>query len=89
MSFHFSNPVDAQKIDAAALADLGEGQLAYVKKMRSDEVQKLYQGVPDLEPGLHLFALLGADGQPILLADSREVAVASALANDLEPLAVH
>lgn len=89
MSFHFSKPGDAEKIDVATLAGLGEGQFAYVKKMLSDDVSKLYPGVPDLEPGQHLFALLSADGQPILLADSREVAVASALANDLEPLAVH
>lgn len=76
-------------IDPAALAALGGGHIAYVKGMTSDEVTRIFPHAPRLEPGLKLFALLGADGAPILLTDSREAAVANALANDLETVSLH
>lgn len=76
-------------IDPAALAALGGGHIAYVKGMTSDEVTRIFPQAPHLEPGLKLFALLGADGAPILLTDSREAAVANALANDLLTVSVH
>jgi hypothetical protein len=73
----------------AALAALGEGQVAYVKAMRSDDVKKLFPQAPELPPGLHLFALLSASGTPIVLTDSRDAAVANAWANDLLPVGLH
>ncbi|HYF54480.1 MAG TPA: DUF1150 domain-containing protein [Salinarimonas sp.] len=76
-------------LDAADLAALGEGQVAYVKPMRSDDVARLFPGAPELQPGLSLFALLSASGAPILLADSRDVAVANAWAADLETVSLH
>ncbi len=36
-----------------------------------------------------LFALLSADGTPIMLTDTREAAVASAWSNELETMSVH
>lgn len=76
-------------LDSAELAALGEGQVAYVKPMSSDEVQRLFPQAPDLAPGLELFALLSASGAPILLTDSRETALANAWAQDLEPVSLH
>lgn len=76
-------------IDMAELASLGEGEVAYVKPMRSDEVQRLFPQAPELTPGLQLFALLSANGTPILLADSRDAAVANAWAHDLETVSLH
>jgi hypothetical protein len=57
--------------------------------MQSDEVQRLFPQAPALAPGLQLFALLSASGTPILLADSRDAAVANAWAHDLETVALH
>lgn len=76
-------------LDMAELAALGEGEVAYVKPMRSDEVQRLFPQAPEMRPGLQLFALLSADGSPILLADSRDAAVANAWAHDLETVSLH
>jgi hypothetical protein len=73
----------------AEFAALGEGHVAYVKPMQSDEVQRLFPQAPAMAPGLQLFALLSASGEPILLADSRDAAVANAWAHDLETVALH
>ncbi len=44
---------------------------------------------PPLQPGLQLFALLGADGTPIVLTDSRDAALANALQHELQTVSVH
>ena len=71
------------------LAGIGAGRITYVKAMSSDEATNLFPQAPKLAPGLKLWALVGADGTPILLTDSREAAVASALQNDLITVALH
>ena len=76
-------------IDQGALATLGEGQIAYVKPMLSDDVKRLFPQAPDLAPGLELFALLSASGTPILLTDSRETAMANAWAHDLRTVSLN
>ena len=45
--------------------------------------------MPQVAPDLELWALLGADGTPIMLADSREAVVLNAHENDLETLSIH
>jgi len=70
-------------------AHLGGGTLAYVKLMRSEDVQKVFPNAPAIEPGLKIFALLGADGAPLILSDSRATAVASALESNLEMVSLH
>ena len=81
------NPIT--RLAPAELAALGEGQVAYVKPMQSDEVQRLFPQAPAMAPGLQLFALLSASGEPILLTDSRDAAVANAWAHDLQTVALH
>ncbi|KAA2237338.1 DUF1150 family protein [Salinarimonas soli] len=80
---------DTTRLDHADLAQMGEGQVAYVKPMSSDEVTRLFPGAPELQPGLDLFAVISASGAPILLADTRDAAVANAWANDLETVSLH
>ena len=77
------------EISAEALAHLGDGQIAYVKTIRSEDVHTLFPQVPEIQPGLKLFALHAADGTPIMLTDSREAAIANAWSNELETLSVH
>ena len=72
-----------------ALAQLGDGEIAYLKTMRSEDVRALFPQVPDIEPGLQLFALHAADGTPIMLTDSREAALANAASQELEMVSVH
>ena len=71
------------------LAGLGGGRLAYVRAMRSDEISSLFPNVPPIAPGLDLWALLAADGTPIMLADSREAVVMNAHEQDLETVSLH
>ena len=78
-----------QPIQIADLAVLGEGHVAYVKPIRSDDVRQLFPQAPELAPGLELFALLSASGAPITLTDSRDAAVANAWAHDLQTVSLH
>lgn len=71
------------------LAKLGGGYVAYVKPMRSEDVTRLFPQAPPLAPGLQVFALLAADGSPIMLTDSREMAVANAMQNSLHTVSLH
>ncbi len=78
-----------ETMSAEALAHLGDGKIAYVKTIRSEDVASLFPQVPEMQPGLTLFALHAADGTPIMLTDSREAAVANAWSNQLETVSVH
>ena len=77
------------EISPEALAQLGDGEIAYVKTIRSEDVHTLFPQVPDIEPGLQLFTLHAADGTPIMLTDSREAAIANAWSHELEAVSVH
>jgi hypothetical protein len=70
-------------------ASLGGGKIAYVKAIRSEEVNELFPQAPELQPGMQLFALHAADGTPIMLTDSREAAIANAWSHELETVSVH
>ena len=76
-------------ISPEALAHLGDGEIAYVKSIRSEDVATLFPQAPQIEPGVKLFALHAADGTPIMLTDSREAAIANAWSNELETVSVH
>lgn len=70
-------------------AQLGDGALAYVKTINSEDVARIFPQAPPLRPGVKLFALLGADGSPIMLTDSKDVALANARENELETVSLH
>ena len=72
-----------------ALAHLGDGWLAYVKAIRSEDVATMFPQAPEIEPGIELFALHAADGTPIMLTDTREAALANAWSQELEAVSVH
>ncbi len=76
-------------ISPEALAHLGDGEIAYVKPIRSEQVAALYPNAPKIAPGTQLFALHAADGTPIMLTDTREAAVANAWSHELETVSVH
>jgi len=76
-------------ITQEALARLGDGRLAYVRVIRSEDVSSLFPQAPKIAPGLQLFALHAADGTPIMLTDTREAALANAWSHELEAVSVH
>ncbi len=89
MTDFVSIPTPDFVFEPADLALLGEGEIAYVRPIRSDDVGRLFPGAPELTPGLDLFALLSASGSPIMLADSRAAVVANATQNDLRAVSLH
>jgi hypothetical protein len=76
-------------ITQEALAQLGDGEIAYVRQIRSEDVAKQFPQAPQMAPGIMLFALHAADGTPIMLTDTREAAIANAWSQELEAVSVH
>jgi hypothetical protein len=73
----------------AEFAHLGEGEVAYFRKMMSDELTGRFPGIPEIAPGQELWALFAANGRPILLADERDRVVAGAMMNELVAVSIH
>ena len=84
-----NNNNDQADITPQQFAHLGAGAIAYLKTIRSEDVQRLFPQAPPIKAGLQLYALLGADGSPILLTDSKDAAIANAWENQLETVSVH
>ena len=83
------NPLSRPLLTNEQLASLGGGRVAYLKPIRSEEVSRLFPAAPAIQPGLQLFALLAADGTPIIVTDSRDAAVANAISQELEMVSLH
>lgn len=86
--FHLTDDLPAA-LTPEAFANLGGGHIAYVRTIRSEDVAGLFPQAPKIAPGLELFTLHAADGTPMMLTDSREAALASALENELVTVSVH
>jgi hypothetical protein len=83
-----TSPVDPA-ISPKALERLDGGRIAYIKQIRSEEVSSLFPQVPEMAKGFRLFALVDAEGTPIMITDTREAAIAGARDNQLELVSVH
>ncbi|MGH6935475.1 MAG: DUF1150 family protein [Methylocella sp.] len=83
------NPLSRPLLTNEQLASLGGGRVAYLKPIRSEDVSRLFPAAPAIQPGLQLFALLAADGTPIIVTDSRDAAVANAMSQELEMVSLH
>lgn len=70
-------------------ADLGAGEWAYIRTLTSEEAQDAFPAVDDLPAGIDLFALLAADGTPIVLTDDEGTAISHAIGDDLEIAMLH
>lgn len=71
------------------LADLGAGKVGYIRKMTSDEVLERFPGAPQMDSGIDLWGLFGADGTPILLSDDPSNAYVKAVESELDTVSVH
>ncbi len=76
-------------MSSVELAHLGQGTVAYLRKVSSDDLRQRFPGMDEISPGLELWTLFSANGQPILLSDARDRALAGAIENDLVPVAIH
>jgi hypothetical protein len=76
-------------LPADVFAALGGGEIAYLRPVLSEDVRAIFPQAPELQPGMQLWALLSANGQPIMLTDSKAAAIAGAQQNDLQTVSVH
>ena len=81
--------LERQTMTNGEFAHLGEGSVAYLRKVSSDYLRGRFPGLEEIQPGMELWALFGANGQPILLSDARDRALAGAMENDLTTVAIH
>lgn len=78
-----------QVMPEQTFAGLGGGRIAYVRPIKSEALSAAFPNVPPLAPGLELWVLLGADGTPIMVADTREAVVQNAWEQELETVSLH
>jgi len=71
------------------LAQLGGGQVAYIKELSSDEASRMFPAIEGLPTGINLYALQAADGTPIALTDTLQAAIGHAMGDELEIASVH
>jgi hypothetical protein len=86
---NMTNETNRTNMTPEALANLGGGRIAYVKSIRSEDVQSMFPQAPAIGPGVQLFVLHAADGTPMMLTDSRDAAIANAWSQELEAVSVH
>jgi len=79
----------SKAMPAEVFERLGGGEIAYLRQIRSEEVRAIFPQAPELEPGMDLWALISAEGKPIMLTDNRAAALANASEHDLETVSVH
>lgn len=84
-----SKKMTAPIMSEIELARLGDGVIAYIRTMSSEEAQERFPSIDNLPRGLTLYALHAADGTPIALTDTRQAAMSHALGDDLEIATVH
>jgi hypothetical protein len=83
------DPSAVGQMSPETFATFGENRLAYITTIRSEDVALLCAEAPLLSPAHRVFVLRAADGRPMLLADSRESAVADATSRQIETVSVH
>lgn len=71
------------------LANLGDGEIAYIKTLTSDEAQELFPTIQDLPAGINLYAVHAADGTPLALTDSMQAAMGHVMGDELEIANLH
>jgi len=67
-------------------AQLGEGRIAYLRRIKTDELAEKFPSLPPMTPGIEVWGLFGAAGRPIILSDIRAQALAGAKEHELETI---
>ena len=71
------------------LAGLGDGEVAYIKTLTSDEALEMFPQIEGLPKGIPLFSLHAADGTPIALTDTMQAAIGHAQEDELSIAPLH
>lgn len=71
------------------LANLGDGEVAYIKVMSSAQAKQMFPSIQGLPKNGTLYSLHAADGEPIALTDTIQAAVGHAMEDELAIASVH
>lgn len=85
----FANAVGQPIMSDEEFADLGAGEWAYIRALTPTEAQVAFPTLEDLPNDVDLFALLAADGTPLVLTDDEGTAISHAIGDDLELAQLH
>ncbi|MEM7462156.1 MAG: DUF1150 domain-containing protein [Pseudomonadota bacterium] len=83
------NPANPPEISETELANIGSGHIAYLRQITGKEISEAFPNAMQIPPEAKVWALFGADGTPLALADDQGSAISSAFDNNLVPVAVH
>ncbi|WP_455480803.1 BQ00720 family protein [Bartonella sp. B12(2025)] len=64
-------------------------QVAYLKKVCTDDLARNFPDLPPMTPGITIWALFGETGYPIILSDERSIALAGANEHELQIVTLH
>lgn len=81
--------MDDDMITPVELAELGDGEVAYIRELSSAQATKLYPRIDGIPKGINVFALHAADGRPIALTDSLQSALEQAEEDELAVASLH
>ncbi len=70
-------------------ANFGRNTMAYLRRVKSDDLIRDYPETDDLVSGEMLWALYGADGEPIAVADDKSDLFTNAEERDLVTVNLH
>lgn len=85
----FFNSDFQESVTKEDLLHIGGEALAYIRELSAADFETLYPGILDGEMPYKLYALLGADGEPLMISDDRSIAEANASEHDLEMVSLH
>lgn len=68
------------------LAELGANAVAYMRKMKAEDIMGRFPFVENLEAGEVYWLLFAADGEPLMLASEADEVRNSAFYNNLEAI---
>jgi hypothetical protein len=88
MSSKGVNTMNANKITLSDtdFASLGAGEVGYIRKMKSEDLTRRFPALSQIAPGLDVWALFAANGQPIILSDQRAAVLEGASDNEIVPV---
>ncbi len=73
----------------AELAELGMQEVGYIRPITSQEVMEKFSITEGLQPGMKLWALFSANGDPIALSDEPAGVLSNAYDLDLDSVSLH
>ena len=89
MVYEFYSALGEPFMSVEEFADLGVGESAFIRSLTLDEAQVAFPFLDDLPKGVDLFALIAADGTPLMLTNDKCTAINCAIADELEIAMLH